>query len=90
MVRMSNEKIIFIVYQSFTLIALMLMGYIGFLVKNKDPNMGVICIGLSLFIPVHLSKVVYTLYYWVEYKEPSPMTREQKKAFFVKIQKQRQ
>ena len=77
MVRMSNEKIIFIVYQSFTLVALMFMGYVAFLARNKDPypDMGVICIGLSSLIPIFLCRAVYTLYYWVEYKEPPPMTR---------------
>ena len=87
---MSGDKVYFIVHEGFLLVMFMLMGYMGFVIRDKDPCLGLgIFSGAAILFLLHLHKLVYRLYYWAEYKEPSPMTREQKIAFFVKILNQR-
>ena len=88
---MSGHKVFFIVREGFIMISFMIMGYMGFLIRDKDPGLGLgIFSCASIIFLLHLHKVAYRLYYWVEYKPPPAMTREQIIAFFVKMQQQRQ
>ncbi len=85
MVRMSAEKIEFIIEQCMAMIAGIMMAYVGFVLGDKG------CAyfwGGFFFFLASLYGTVRTLYYWVEDKPVSLMTREQKIAFLIKIQQQ--
>ena len=90
MVRMSPRKFKYIIDSLAWKFMIIITIYIGYIIE-KVPAMRRVYLWAGFFsCLVSLYTTVRTLYYWVEDKPLPPMTREQKIAFLIKIQQDRQ
>ena len=90
MVRMSPRKFEYIIKSLVWELLIIMTIYVACIIE-KVPAMRRVYLWAGFFsCLVSFYTTVRTLYYWVEDKPLAPMTKEQKIAFLIKIQQDRQ